>query len=204
MKKKARFPKITLPHLSSKQKILLIVAVAAGLLFAGRSLFIAATVNGMPIFRLTLIQELEKQWGKTMLETLITQTLIEQAIKKEGITISDEEAQNEIERIKNTLSKQGQNLDVLLDLQRISKEDFQKQVRIQLAIEKLLGKDIKITPEEIDEYIKQNKSLLVAQKKDAQQKEAEERIRSEKLLEKYQEWINNLREKAQINYWVNY
>ncbi len=58
------------------------VIIAAALLYYFRSAFVAATVNGQPISRLSLVRELEKQGGKQAMDSLITKTLIDQEAKK--------------------------------------------------------------------------------------------------------------------------
>src|SRR5258706_5499792 len=68
--------------------ILIIFLLALGaLLFYGRGIFVAAVVNGQPISRLAVVKDAEKQSGKTSLETIIRNTLIEQEARKAKVTV---------------------------------------------------------------------------------------------------------------------
>ncbi len=95
--------------------ILLIALVS--LIYYFKSSFIAAIVNGQPIWRTTLNKQLTKQFGEQLLESLITQTLIEQQAKTKGIIISGEKIASETAKIEEQVIAQGQTLDQILLLQ---------------------------------------------------------------------------------------
>ena len=87
--------------------LIFIVLVLVSLLYLGRSYLFAALVGGHPITRLQLISELEKRGGKEELDSLITKELISQEAKRKGITVSDEEINTEVERIKGIVEAHG-------------------------------------------------------------------------------------------------
>src|SRR4030042_6567735 len=76
--------------LSNKLPIILVLVIlvlaAAG--YRYKSLVVAATVNGAPIYRLSLIKQLEPQGGKTILDGIIEKTLIEQEAAKANISVT--------------------------------------------------------------------------------------------------------------------
>ena len=39
-------------------------------------------------------------------------------------------------------------------------DEFKEQIRVQKLVEKLIGKDIKVTDKEIDDYIEKNKDSI--------------------------------------------
>src|SRR3989339_1797585 len=82
--------------------ILIVVA-----LFFAKGIFVAATVNGSPISRLSVIQELEKQGGKQTLEAIIDKKLIETELSKQKVTATKDEVDAEIEKIKTQVTAQG-------------------------------------------------------------------------------------------------
>ena len=67
----------------------LVVLVVVGLIYFVGKTFIAATANGQLIGRLSVIKTLEKQGGKTTLDTIILKALINQEAKKRKINISE-------------------------------------------------------------------------------------------------------------------
>ena len=66
--------------------VLIIVA-----LFFAKGFFVAATVNGSPVSRWSVIKQLEKEGGKQALESIIDKKLIEAELTKQKITVTQEE-----------------------------------------------------------------------------------------------------------------
>lgn len=186
-----------------KRNLLLFVAIVIlfALLYYFRGQFIVATINGQPIWRTTLIQELEKQSGQKELDNLISKLLILQEAKKQNVSISDEEIDSEVKKLEESFSKQGQNLDQLLQLQGISRNEFLEQVRIRKTVEKLVGKDISVTDQEVNDYFEQNKNFL-PQNLSADEAKAniKQQLEQQKLNDKIQTWVKSLRDNAKINY----
>lgn len=185
--------------------LLLIILLVFAFLYYFKGLFIAAVVNGQPISRLVLIRDVEKQLGKQTLDSLVTKTLIFQEAKKQNIAVSDNEINNEIKKVEESINKQGQNLDQVLALQGMTKNDLIEQIKLQKIIEKMVGKDIKITDKEINDYIEKNKSLLPQNKKPEEIKAlVKQQLEQQKLGEKFQPWLDNLKKNSKIYYFVNY
>ena len=190
--------------ISSKKRIwaifLIILLLAVGVYFF-RSLFIVATVNGQPIWRLTLIRELEKQSGKETLDTLISKTLVLQEAKKQNVAVSGEEIDQEIKKLEENFSKQGQDLNQLLSTQGISREELMEEVRFQKIVEKIVGKDINVTDQEVSNYLKQNENLLPKDSNTEELKSTVKRqLEQQKMNEKIQSWIESLQDSAKIIY----
>lgn len=181
--------------------VFLIVLILTGLAYFLKGQFIVATVNGQPIWRSTLINELEKQGGKQTLEGLITKTLIFQEAKKQKVNVSEEEIGQEIKKIEESLASQGQDLNQALGAQGINLDELRKQIRIQKIVEKILGKDIEVTDGEVEAYIKENQDFFP---EDTDTKEAREEIRGQlkqqKISEEFEVWIGALYGQAKISY----
>lgn len=192
--------------LNKTQSIVLVLALLLiGLLYQFRSVFVAATVNGQPISRVEIVKNLEKQAGKATLNTLITKTLILQEAKKQNVSVSNEEINKEIKNVENLLSQKGQKLDDLLALQGTTRLEFVDQVRMQKLVEKMIGKDIRVTDKEVDEYIEKNKDLYPEDTdKNQLRTSVKQQLQQEKLTEKFQKWLADLQKKAKITYFVNY
>ena len=180
-----------------------IVALAA-LLYTYRSLFIVATVNGTPISRLTLIQELEKQGGKQTLATLVTKTLIAQEAAKKNISVSQKQIDEELKKIEQSLSQQGQTLDQVLQLQGMTKASLIEQIRTQKMVEALVG-PISVSDKEVDAYIEANQASLPQEGNAAEiKKNVKTQLQQQKVSQKAQELLANLQKNAKINYLVTY
>lgn len=183
----------------------LILVLVLGALYLLRSFFVAAIVNGQPISRVSVVNELEKQSGKQVLDTVVTKTLILQEAKKQNVTVSQEEINQETKKIEDNVKKQGQTLDQVLALQGMDRAALVEQIRIQKTVEKILGKDIKVTDKEVDAYIETNKEALGADPTSNESKASvKQQLTQQKLSEKFQTWLDGLKKKAKINYFVSY
>ncbi len=195
------------PNKFKQPKILitLIIVVLAVLAVLFRGLFIAALVNGQPITRLAVIQDLEKQGGKQTLSSLVNQSLILQEAKKKNITVSQKEVDDAAKQVEDSLKSQGQNLDTALAAQGMTKQDFLTQLKLRSLVEKLLADKVKVTDKEISDYITANKDTLPTDSTPDQiKKTVEEQLKQQKLGSASQAWLTDLQKNAKINYFVNY
>ena len=191
----------------SRRKVLIgfLIVLAIVFVYYFKGLFVAALVNGQPITRLDVIQELEKRGGQQTLSSLITQALILQEARKQGVDVTKTEVDDEVKKVEDNLKKQGQNLDDALVSQGLTREDFTKQIRIQKLVEKMLSKDIKATDKEINDYIdKNNASIPDDMNPEEVTASARQQLEQQKLSAKAQEWLADLQSKAKIQHFVNY
>lgn len=184
--------------------VLLLVLLGAGIYFF-RSYLIAATVNGQPISRLEVIQELEKQSGKQVLESMVTKNLILQEMEKKNITVTQDEVSAEIKKIEEALSSQGRTLNDALEMQGLNRAELEEQLKIQKMIEKLFAKDAVVSDAEVQAYLEENKDALPAdQDEETLKTTIKEQLKQQKLSEKFQKWLEELQKQAKIDYYVNY
>ncbi len=193
-------------YATKRNGIILLALILLGLgLYFFRSLFIAATVNGQPISRLQVVQELEKQSGQQTLESLVTKNLILQEMEKNNITVNEEEISAEIKKIEDALKQQGRTLSDALAQQGLSRPELEEQLRIQKMIEKLFSKDAVVSDAEVDAYIEENKDALPTdQEESALKATIKEQLKQQKLTTKFQTWLEGLQKQAKIEYYVNY
>ena len=161
--------------------------------------FVVALVNNRPIWRRVFVKTLEKQGGQQVLDSLIIENLILQAAQKEGISISDEAVNQEIEKIKANFSSQGQDFDQLLAAQGISQKELAKQIEIQKTAELIAGKNISVSDEEVANYLTENEiSFSEEENQDEAKANVKRQLEQEKLNQAIQEWLDLLRENANI------
>lgn len=166
--------------------------------------FVAANVNGEQINRLELIRELENREGKRALENLISEELIMQEAKKRNMNISEEEINREISTIEKNIKAQGQNLDDLLALQGLTRQQLKDEIRVQLILKKLVGK-AEVTDKEVDDYIEQNKDSIPADAKTEEvRNQAKSQLEQDKVNQKIQTLVQELRKNAKIKYLLKF
>lgn len=197
-------PKNKKMPLNKKYLIPAIILILAGLLFYFKGLFVAATVNGQPIARTAVIAELEKQAGQRALDSMVTKALITQEAKKRNVTVSQKEFNDEAKKIKTNIEAQGQSLDSMLASQGMTKDDFNNEVRLQKLLQKMVG-EVTVTDAEVEKFMESNQQLITEDTdKTAMKKQLKESLQQEKLNEKYQTFIADLKKAAKINYFVTY
>jgi len=188
---------------SKKTMTVLIVILLAGAVFYFKDYLVAATIDGEPITRLSVIQRLEKQSGKQALDAMITEKIIENEAQQQGLAVTDEEIAAEIKTIEASVAAQGSTLEEALTGQGLALEDFKKSLRLQKALEKLLGEKIKVTEEEINKSLG-DKSGVPAGKEEEIRQQIIQQLESQKLNQEASKYIEELRAKAKIKYFMQY
>ena len=200
-KMKKFFKKLSFIKKDKRVKKILIILVVLIALYLGRSLIFAAWAGNRPVFRLSLIRELEKQGGVSVLDSLIEKSLINQAAKKVKVNISDDTVNLELVNVEELVKKQGISLEEALAARGQTKKDLLEQIKLQKVIEQILKDKIVVTDEEIKDYYDTNKIKEVF---DTAKEGIKNSLIQSKLQTEYTKWITELKEKAKIFYFVKY
>ncbi len=103
------------------------------------------------------------------------------------------------------MKQQGQSLDDALKTAGMTKEELNDQVRMELIVEKILGDKVQITDEEIKTSFDENKAYYPeGTTLDTAKEDIRESLRQQKLSTEFTTWIQDLKNKAKINYFVSY
>lgn len=180
-----------------------VILIVAALFFA-KGIFVAATVNGSPVSRLSVIQELEKRGGKSTLDALITEKLIQNEAQAKGVTVTDAELDEEIKKIEAQVTTQGGTLADALAQQGMTEESFRKQVRTQKEVEKMLADKITVTDEEVQKYITDSKITIPKGEEEKTKEQIKDQLKDQKMGQEAQLLVTNLKNSAKIKYYVNY
>jgi len=184
---------------------LLVLIVVLSLLFLGRSLIFAAFVDKTPIFRLTLIKELERQGGSQVLEDLIDKALVSQEVKKAKVAVTDEEVNAQIKNIEDIIKSHGLTLEYALKFKGMTKNDLFSQIKRQETIKKLLISQISVSDQEVKDYFEKNKATFPAGSVlDKVKDQIKDSLLQQKLSTKYSEWLAEIRAKARIYYFLKF
>ncbi len=197
--------KITIPVSKSKIILGLALIVIVLLVFKFKGVFIAATVNGQPISRVQVLQELEKEGGKSVLDNMIINNLILQEAQKEKVVITDTEINDQIKKYSDKFKSQGQDLNAALKAQGMNQNDLKLQIKLQLLVQKMAGKGITVTDQEAQDYFKQNPTAYPKGAKYADvAAEIKDTLQQQKIGTAENDWVTALKAKAKINYFVSY
>lgn len=195
--------------LANKRLIWMLVAAAivigGGFLFL-RNWAIVAMVNGKPISRLALMTAMERQAGRDILDSLVTRELIGQAAQKQGVSVTSEDIEQEVNRVTEMFVTPGQDLESILALQGMTRADLEEDIRTQLLAQKMASTgSAEISDEEVASYIEENSEMIPGDMTDEEVRAtAKEQLESQKSRTELQEWLANLKAEAKIQYLIDH
>lgn len=185
--------------------LLAAVIIIGALAYLVKDYVIVAMVNGRPITRLEVIQELEKQGGEATADALISEVLLNQQAQKQGVIVSQDEIDSRIKEIEDELSQSGQSLDQLLELQGVTRAEVEEQTRLRLLLQKLLEDKVAVTDEEVNEAFESQAEQKPEEMSDEEFKQQlRESLREQKLSFEAQSYIQELKDGADIQYLYQY
>ena len=121
---------------------------------------------GYPEVERNIILENQK---KIAIKGLIDQKLTDQQIKKYGISVSDEQVDNSIERIKAVNNMTDADLERVLEMEGLSYDAYRKQIKTQMLQSRLINIEVKskivVTDQDIQAYYDANHAQYAGQTK---------------------------------------
>lgn len=185
--------------------ISLVIIVLIFLAYLNAGLFLVALVNNKPIWRRELIKELEKQGGKQVAENLVNKLLVYQEASKRGVSILDQDVDNEYKKIEEQLKSQGTNLQDIMALQGLKESDVREQIKFNLLLRKLLSDRVNVTDDEAKDYFEKNKGDFEKDKSfDDLKDQIKEFLSSQKISQVYQSFLEELKSSSKIKYFTNF
>ena len=198
--------RIKLPAFITPKRIIWLLVLAALIILAivYKSVFVAATVDGRPITRYSIVKELEKQSGREALEAMITKVLIQNEAKRRDINITENDISGELKKLEDQVAGQGGTLDEMLESQGVTRDELRDQIILQKQAEALVSDKLQVTDEEVDEYIADSGQTLEAGKEEEQKTEVREGLRQQKFSDEITKWLADSRKNASIKEFVNF
>jgi len=183
----------------------LVILCLGALIYNYKSLFVAATVNGKPIFRWEVIRILETQMGKQALTNIIDEKLIDDEAALKNIVVSNDEVQARVKTIEDSIVQSGQTMDQFLEANNSTRKDFEIRVKNLIVIEKLLSERVAVSEEEVTKYIADNKASFPEITDDEQGRSiVRESLKQQKLATEYTKYLTELKSRSSVNILVNY
>lgn len=167
-----------------------------------------AVVNGERISNKEYYKLLDQAYGESISETLIEYSLIRQEAAKEGIELSQEEIDTELQ---NTIDYVGgeEAFEQVLAGNDITREDVIDQIELSLLTTKILTPTLEYTDEDVKDFFDEYSDLIFPDETDAleegekldydQYKDETEEVYINQLIEdKKSDWISGLKAEAKI------
>jgi foldase protein PrsA len=137
--------------------ILIVALIGIGCKSTASASNVVASVNGEPITKDQLYNQLVQQYGADALDSLISDKIVELEAKDKKIAITEEDVNAELKKYMDQYGGQ-EAFDQALASSGYSKEDIKKNVKMNLIMVKLLEPGITITDDEMKKYFNDNKS----------------------------------------------
>lgn len=181
----------------------IIVVVVVALLYVFRGSYLAAMVNGKPIWKWSLATKLEDTYGETVLDQMILEALIYQEADKQNVSIDTAVIDTELQAIEAQVVAQGMTLESALAAEGLTEESLRSQIELQKIAETIAASNISVTDEEIDTYLEENKDYLSDELSEGELRlQAGNDLQSQKQNEAIQAWVTGLQTDAKINNFV--
>ncbi len=190
-------PKLTDLKIIYYLRVVGIVALLALLLVRHKELLVVAMVNNQPVSRLELESRLINQYGSQTLDEIINEHLIVQEGQKKGVSVTDKEVADKVTEIDKSLGGKISLTDALAG-QGLSMEEFQKQIRLQLTLEKLAATSLVVTDTEITDYVSSNSATLTATDEAGLRQEARTVILAQKKNTILRQLFADLKSQAKV------
>jgi foldase protein PrsA len=134
----------------------LILAMGVFLSFALPKDKAVAKVDGAAISQDELYDVMVEQYGAATVEQLISDKIVDSEAKKEKVTITDEELNEEVDKLKESYG--GEDVfNQMLESNNTTVDVLKEDLKNYLTIRKLLEPQIEITDEELQTYFEENK-----------------------------------------------
>lgn len=114
----------------------------------------AAVVNGERITEREYYYRLDQAYGSAIVSQLIEETLIRQEAEKEGITVTEEEIQADLDEIVEQVGGQEQ-LDASLEAYNLTLDDLRRQIELDIISTKLLEPTLEYTEDDVKAFFEQ-------------------------------------------------
>jgi len=184
--------------------IIVAVIVVVLLVYLGRGLVIAATVNGSPISRSAVIQQLEKSYGKTTLDSMITEKLVNDAARAKHIVITNDVINAEIKTTEDQVKAKYGTLAAALAANGMTMNDLKANIILHKEMEQLVADKLNVTDQEIAQYIKDNKVSVPKGQEATINAQIKTQLQASKLNDAGNAMVSALRSQAKIHYFGNY
>lgn len=146
------------------------------------------------------IEQIKPRLIQQALDGLLLKTLLLQAVEAENVVVTDEEMAEAKDKFANSLPE-GMSLETVLAMQNWTEEEFERNLRTDLAINKLLETHVKDTTEptdkELQEYYDENLEqfdapesvsarhiLIATAQSDTEEQKAEKKAKAEEIRQK--------------------
>lgn len=198
--------KLNKKNITSIKKItIVILAGIAVFLVAKRfkSQFIVATVNRQVISRWSLNKSLIETYGTQTLEELVNKALLKDLAKENGVEVTEEDIQAEIDELAVSLGGE-EAFDQALEQYQLSLDDLKDRISTSLIQEKLAEavSEVEVTDEQIKSYYDTNEALFTDQTFTEVESSIRDMLYQQELQDAFNTWFQTEKDQATVKLFI--
>lgn len=158
-----------------------------------------ATVNGEAIDRQAFTSKVLRLSGESVMNELITEKIVRQEARKRKLTVKRDEIKKRVAELEKRLARQGINLNNYLARQKQTRAELERDMTIQILVEKMFAPKEAVTDRDIDNYFKTTRvvrgrgAILESQLISIKQL-----VYQQKLRKNFLTWLTQQSKKAKI------
>lgn len=184
-------------------KLLLIVTIGVIVFLLAqknRSLFIVGTVNKSPISRWELNVKMAEKYARQTFEEIVSERLLAENLKKNNISVTDKEVQDELAKIKLQYGGEEQ-FKIAIAQFGMTEAKALASIKQSIGLKKMIEKlnKIEITDTAITKYFTDNKTSYAGKKLEDVKTEIKETLYQQEIYTKSQEWYTQIRKDARVS-----
>lgn len=184
-------------------KLLLIIALGVVIFLLvqkNRSMFIAGTVNKSPISRMELNTKMAEKYGEQTFEEIVSERLLAENLKKYKITVTDQEVQDELTKIKAQYGGEEQFQAAITQF-GMTEEKAIQSIKQSIGLKKIIETQnkIEIKDEDISKYFTENKDSFTGKKLEDVSTEIKEILYQQEVYTLSQDWYSQVRKDASVS-----
>jgi len=184
-------------------KILLIIAigvVAFLLVQKNRSLFIVGTVNKSPVTRWELNSKMADKYAEQSFEEIVSERLLSENLKKNNITVSEKEINDELAKIKEQYGGEEQFKSALEQF-GMTEAKALESIEQSIGLKKLVEAQgaVEISDAQVEAYFTDNKASYEGKELTEVSAEIKDILYQQEIYSRSQEWYSGIRKEAKIN-----
>lgn len=184
-------------------KLLLVIAIGVVvflLVQKNKSLFIVGTVNKSPITRWELNTKMAEKYATQTFEEIVSERLLTENLKKNNISVTDKEVQDELAKIKAQYGGEEQFKTAIAQF-GMTEAKALASIEQSIGLKKLIGSlnKIEITDDAIAKYFTDNASSYTDKKLEDVKAEIKDTLLQQEIYTKSQEWYTQIRKDAKVS-----
>lgn len=160
-------------------------------------------VNGEPIYVPEVTKLMRTHGFRGAINKAVESKLVAYEARRRNIKVTTEDKLREFQIMKAEAELQGTTLGELILQSDQSYEEFTQNVTTTITIYKLLGENLYITENDVDDYFDENETLIFDNvDNDKLRQDVKEILFREKVSEKYSDFIKEAKAQSDIDYFL--